>query len=266
MRLTFYLFLISIVVLLFISCGPSQRELAVQQINRAKQSIIEGDTIRSIAQLDSVKILFPKAEVQKVVAKNMAVELVRQLIDQRKNQLSLIDSAIMGLETKFTKEKTEYDQYVQYIPKRQTFDRSWNRSFLLVNLDERGEIYLTSNYMGSEWLYHTSIRVYDEDLQAKSDVVELTNPLNHRSDFLDYKWEKVSYMQGKSDALIQFIAEHSDRSLKCVFLGKQSYYILLEKYDVETVVEALALSKQIKRRKFLGEEIKQFEKQIQLLQ
>ena len=222
--------------------------------------------MRSIAQLDSVKILFPKAEVQKVVANNMTVELYRQLIQKRKYQLSVIDSLIFRLELKFTKTKTEYDQNVQYLPKRQTFDRSWNRSFLQVNLDERGEIFLTSNYMGTEWLHHTSIRVYDGKLQAESEIVELNDPLNHQSEFLDYKWEKVAYRNGKSDSLIQFIADHFDLSLKCVFLGKQSYFILLEKYDIETVIDALSLSKVIKNRQSLVEEIKQFEQQIQQLQ
>lgn len=234
--------------LFVLSCGPTQREKAVQQINRAKQSIVQGDTTMALAQLDSISIKFPKASVQQVVAANMTRELYRQLIDQQKQQLSQLDSLISSLESKFIKEKTANDHYLQYLPKRQAFDRTWDRSFLQVNLDERGELFLSSNYMGKEWLNHTAIRVYDGQLQAKTETIELDDPLNHHSEFLDYKWERVSYMQGKSDSVILFIAAHRDLKLKCVFLGKQYHYILLEQYDIDTVVDALELSQAIKKR------------------
>jgi hypothetical protein len=234
--------------MLFFSCGPSQREKAVQQINLAKQSIISGDTLRAIEQLDSVGVKYPKASVQQVVAANMTQELYRQLIENHKRALMLADSAIGVLETKFIKEKTANDRYFQYLPKRHSFDRTWNRSFIQVNLDERGELFLSSNYMGKEWLNHTSIRVYDGLLQAKTENVEMDDPLNHRSEFLDYKWERVTYMQGKSDSVIHFIAAHRELKLKCVFLGKKHHYILLEQYDIDSVVDALELSVAIKNR------------------
>ncbi|MDA3927626.1 MAG: hypothetical protein PF541_01615 [Prolixibacteraceae bacterium] len=261
-----FLFLSSILLIcFFLSCGPSQREMAVRQINSAKQSILNGDTLQSISKLDSVSKLYPKAEIQIGVAKNMTKELYQQLKDKRVLQSIKNDSLLQALESKFIKEKTEFDTYTQYIPKRQTFNRSWDRSFLQVHLDERGELYLSSNYMGKEWLRHTGIRVYDGKHQAKSEKIELDNQLNHQSDFLDHKWEKVSYMNGKADSVIHFIAENPTLNLKCVFIGKRYYYILLEKYDIESVIDALALSDAIKRQKELAIEIKVYESKIKLL-
>lgn len=249
--------ILSVIIIVLLSyllggCGPSQREKAVQQINQAKQSIMAGDTLRAIEQLDSVSVKFPKATVQQSVASGMINELYRQLIDARKKELALADTLISKLEGKFIKEKTPNDRYMQYVPKRQSFDRTWNRSFIQINLDELGELYLSSNYMGKEWLNHTAIRVYDGKLQARTEAVEADSPLNHRSEFLDYKWERVSYMQGKSDSVIHFIAKHRDLPLKCVFLGKQYHYILLEQYDIATVVDALELSEAIKKRRNLS--------------
>ena len=252
-----------LVLLLLISCGPSQRELAVNQINRAKLKVeYGGDTLSAISYLDSTKVLFPKAEIQIRVASNLRNSWYQQMIDNRQLQLIKNDSTIAKLETKFTKEKTEFDTYTQYIHKRQSLNRTWDRSFLMVHLDERGEMYLSSNYMGKEWLYHTGIRVYNGKLQAKSENVPLDDPMNHRSDFLDYKWEKVSYMNGKADSVIQFIAQHPNLNLKCVFLGKRYYYILLEDYDIEAVVDALALSKAIKLRSKLEKEIAEFKNKL----
>lgn len=238
----------TLLIMHLISCGPSEREMAVKYINTAKAQIIQGDTLRAIEKLDSVRILYPNAEVQIGVARNINNELFRQLINNRKNELYKTDSLMIELEKSFTQEKTEFDQYTQYVHKRQTFNRSWDRSFIQVHLDERGEIYLSSNYMGEEWLDHTGIRVYDGKLQAKSEKVPLDSPLNHRSDFLDYKWEKVSYMNGKADSVIQFIATHPELDLKCVFLGKRYYYILLESYDIDAISKAYALSNAIKRK------------------
>ena len=114
---------------------------------------------------------------------------------------------------------------------------------------------LSSNYIGEEWLSHTGIRVYDGKLQAKTEKVPLDDPNNHRSDFLDYKWEKVLYREHKADSVINFIADNMNRNLKCVFLGKRYYYILLESYDKEAVRDALLLSNAINEKKRLKREI-----------
>jgi len=246
-------------VLLLWSCGPSQRELAVQKINTAKNVLATGDTLAALAIIDSVKILFPEAKVQIGVADNIRKVTLQQMIDQRKLQLIKLDSVIFELEKNFVKEKTEFDMYWQYNHKQQTLNRSWDRSFLQVHLDERGVMYLSSNYMGKEWLNHTGIRVYDGQLQAKSERVPVGDALNHRSDFMDYKWERVSYMDGKADSVIHFIANNSNLNLKCVFLGARYYYILLEKFDVEAVVDALKLSEAIKKRESLDAEIEHYD-------
>ncbi|MBN2262214.1 MAG: hypothetical protein JW735_04835 [Prolixibacteraceae bacterium] len=248
------IFLVFIVLLLW-SCGHSQRELAVQKINTAKNVLATGDTLAALAIIDSVKILFPEAKVQIGVADNIRKVTLQQMIDQRKLQLIKLDSVIFELEKNFVKEKTEFDMYWQYNHKKQTLNRSWDRSFLQVHLDERGVMHLSSNYMGKEWLSHTGIRVYDGELQSKSERVPVGDALNHRSDFMDYKWERVSYMDGKADSVIHFIANNSSLNLKCVFLGARYYYILLEKFDVEAVVDALKLSEAIKKRKSIELEI-----------
>lgn len=259
MRSVGILFIIAVAMQL-VSCGPSQRELAVGETNKAKQLYTSGDTLQAIYKLDSIHIKYPKAEVQISVAKDIRSEWVQHLIDSRNLQLIKQDSIITSLEKTFDKEKSEFDKYIQYNHKIQTFNRSWDRSFLQVHLDERGELYLSSNYMGKEWLEHTGIRVYDGKLQAKSEKIPIDSPLNHRSDFLDYKWEKVSYMNGEADSVIHFIAENPNLNLKCVFLGKRHYYILLEDFDVKAVIDALALSKAIKYKAKLEKEITVYKK------
>jgi len=256
-------FLILIILLAtLISCGPSQEENANLKINEGKQVLANGDTLKAIAILDSIKVLYPKAPMQIGVSTNIINELYCKLIDRKMDELALAETQIVQLEPNFLKEKTDYDKYTQYIHNSQQFSRSWKRSFLEVHLDERGEIYLSSNYMGKEQLNHTGIRIYDGTFQSQSEQVELNSQLNHQSDFNGLIWEKVSYMNGKADSVINFISTHPDLKLKCVFLGNRQYYILLENFDVKAVCDAYALSKAIKKQKILTDEIAQIRKKI----
>lgn len=241
------------------SCGPSQRDKASMKLTDAKSLVSSGDTLKAIEILRSIPSLFPKASIQIGVAKNMVNDLYRQLIDNRKAQLITNGKMIAALEMNFKQERTEFDSFIQYIPKSLSMGKSWNKSFLQVNLDERGEIFLTSHYMGKDWLKHTSIKVYDEELQCKTPEVALDDPNNRESDFLDYKWEKVAYTNGKSDEVIKFIAEHADRDLKCVYIGQNFYYIILEDFNKEAIKNSWLLSNAIKRKAQLIQQVKELE-------
>jgi hypothetical protein len=227
--------------------------------NEAKAIIEQGDTLKAIEMFETIPSKFPKAKVQVGVSEKIVDDLYRQLIDNRKAQLAATERQIVKMEKNFVKEKTEFDLYVQYVPKQLSVNKSWNRSFIQVNLDERGEIFLTSHYMGKDWLRHTAIRVYDEEIEAKTPDVPLSDPNNRESDFLEYKWEKVAYIDGKSDEVIKFIVDNKNRDLKCVYIGSNYYYIILEDFNKEAICNAYLLSQAIKRRAEINKQIKELE-------
>jgi hypothetical protein len=259
MKHLFQLLLSVFFIIPFVSCAPSHEEKAVAKLSEAQSVLSQGDTLRAIGVLESIPVLFPKAVAQVEISKSKADELFRQLINAKKEQLSDIEIQITELEKNFTKEKTEFDMYVQYVPKKLSFSYSWSKSFLQVNLDERGEIFLTSNYMGKEWLKHTAIKIYDGGLQIKTPSVSLDDPNNRESDFIDYKWEKVSYTQGKSDSTIMFIVKNCNRQLKCAFMGVNYYYIILDDFNKEAIKEAYDLSLAIKNKALIKRQIKELE-------
>lgn len=249
---------------LFVSCGPSDEEKARARMTYAKMLLEKQDTTQALLQLDSISKLYPKAPYSINAAKNLTVEINLELLRQKEIELDSAKSLIVKLEDSFIKEKTEFDRYVQYVHKRQTLQRSMTRSFIQIHLDERGEIFLSSNYYGKSSINHVGLRVYDGDLSAKTDSVPLGDPMNHQSDFMEFKWEKVSYRNGKDNGVIQFIADNTDRNLKAVFLGKGQYYIILEDYDKTAVKDALALSNALKRRAALIDEIKTLQKKLKI--
>lgn len=257
----FFVLLLAIIV---VACGPSEEDKAMVKLNFAKTLLSKQDTSAALLQLDSIPKLFPEAIYAANAAKNLVNEISFSLMQRKESELDTINVRIAELEKSFVKEKTEFDRYTQYIHKRQTFKRAWDRSYIQIHLDERGDLYLSSNYHGENWLNHYALRVYDSGDDAKTDSIPIGDPNNHRSDFMEAKWEKVSYRNGKDNGVIEFIANNTQRNLKAVFLGKEYYYIILETYDKAAVKDALALSKAIKTRTKLETEINGLQKKLKM--
>ncbi len=253
-----------ILTVLFVSCGPSDEEKARVKMNYAKILLEKQDTIQALMQLDSISNLYPKAPYSINAAKNLTTEINFELLRLKEIELDSTKSLILKLEDSFEKEKTEFDRYTQYVHKRQTLQRSMTRSFIQIHLDERGEMFLSSNYYGKSSINHVGLRVYDGELSAKTGSIPLGDPMNHQSDFMEYKWEKVSYRNGKDNGVIQFIADNADRKLKAVFLGKGQYYIILEDYDKAAIKDALALSNALKRITTLVDEVQVLQKKLNI--
>ncbi len=263
MRISFKL-LTLLIAILFVACGLSDEEKARIKLNEAKSLLAMQDTAAALVKLDSIPKLYPEAIYTANAAKNLITEISFSVMQRKELLLDTVEVKIAELEKSFVKEKTEFDRYTQYIHKRQTFKRAWDRSYIQVHLDERGNLYLSSNYHGKNWLNHTGLRVYDSGDAAKTDSIPLNDTHNHHSDFMESKWEKVSYRNGKDNGVIEFIANNTDRRLKAVFLGKEYYYIILETYDKVAVKDALALSKAIKAKSKLEGEIKALQKKLKV--
>ncbi|PTN08333.1 hypothetical protein [Mangrovibacterium marinum] len=255
-------FLLFFIAAQLISCGKSEKQLASEKLQLAESYYQQGDTTLALQLADSVQNYYKGAIQQVVSAGQFKKKVYGELLYKAQDELDSVKTQLTALQKNFVTEKTEFDRYTQFIHKRQQFQRRWNKSFIQIYLDERGEIYISSNYYGKQALDHTGIRVYDGDLQAKTEQIPVGSPLNHQSDFMNMKWEKVSYTDGKENGVIAFIAEHADRNLKAVFLGKRYYYIILEKYDKEAFVEALALSKALKRKAKLEQQIKTLQSKV----
>ncbi len=258
----FPIFLVISVTILVISCGKSDKELAAEKIQLAQLVYQAGDTTQALLHVDSIRSLYPTAIQEITAANQLRNTIYSELLYRKQDELDTLLNKIEALEKNFITEKTEFDRYTQYIHKRQEPVRRWNKSYIQVHLDERGELYISSNYYGETQLNHTGLRVYDNDIQAKTEKVELGNALNHQSDFWETKWEKVSYTNGADNGAIEFIAENADRNLKAVFLGDEYYYIILEDYDKQAIKDALALSKLLKQKISLEAEVKSIQSKV----
>lgn len=263
MKSTYHIIILGL-VLVFSACGPSDEDKARTKLNEAKTLLAKNDTATAIRKLDSIQKLYPEAVYSANAAKNLVQEVNFDLLHRKEAALDSLKVKIEELEKPFKKEKTEFDRYTKYIHKRQTFERAWDRSYIQVHLDERGDIYLSSNYHGDKWLNHIALRVYDQGDDAKTEEIPVGDINNHHSDFVDSKWEKVTYRNGKDNGVMEFIAKNADRRLKAVFLGDEYYYIILETYDKQAVKDALALSKALKQKNKTENQVKSLQSKLQI--
>jgi hypothetical protein len=119
------------------SCGPSQEDRASARLNFARNLLLHNDTANALLHIDSIAVLHPKAVFSVNAAKNLKKEIIWELIQINEKKLDTLKMAITGMERNFNIEKTQFDRYAQYLHKRQTWDRSWNRSYIQVLLNER---------------------------------------------------------------------------------------------------------------------------------
>ena len=163
------------------SCGKSTKKMADEKFGMAVSICEKGDSLSALIQLDSIHVLYPEAVEAIEKAKELSRKIYSGFLFRKQDQLGKVFGRLNQLEVMFTKEKTEYDHYTQYVHKMQNSDRRLNHSFIQLHLDERGELFISSNYYGDQWLNHIGLRVYDGVFQAKTDSVPLTDPNNHQS-------------------------------------------------------------------------------------
>jgi hypothetical protein len=244
------------------ACSPSQPQLAEKKIEIAEQLLSKGDTSKGLMVLDSISILYPKALLQERTARQISNKIYgSKLMNQREN-LSKANLVTDSLIKEFIPEKGEFDKYTNYINKSQGTNKTWARSFVQVYLNEKGDLSLTSNYYGDQWLNHTSISVQGEGLEAKTDSVPLDNVNNHHSDFNGSKWEKVTYRGEQADKTISMIAKNWDKKLKSIFKGKSSYIMLMEESDKKAIKTAYDLALALKVKDTAAKTIPVLEKKV----
>ena len=81
-----------------------------------------------------------------------------RLMLQREN-LTKANLVIDSLIKEFNPEKGEFDKFTNYINKHQGTEKSILRSFVLVYLNEKGDLFLTSNYYRGQWLNHNALSI-----------------------------------------------------------------------------------------------------------
>lgn len=225
------------------ACGNGIEKKAGEKLALAKAAYERGNYDEAKTQLDSIKILYPKAfETRKA---GQALMLDVEMKSQQRT-LAYLDSALQAkqaafdaIKDKYVLEKdAEYQQTGNYLWPTQTIEKNLNRSYLRFQVNELGIMSLTSIYCGSNNIHHTAVKVIAPDgtyaeTPASKDSYE-TTVMNMKIEKADYKLEE--------GGVIDFLSVNKDKNIKVEYLGDRIYKTTMPPADRQAAAAIYELS------------------------
>lgn len=240
----------------------SDKQKAAGLLERANASFEAGDYNLAKLQIDSIRTFYPKA----FDARKEGIRLMQRVdLEEQQKSLVYLDSMMAvkqavldSLKTRFVLEKdTAYQETGNYFYPTQVVEKNIGRSFLRAQVNELGEMSLTSIYCAGGNLHHTAVRVSVGDTYAETPV---SNDSYETTD-LGRAIEKADYKVGNDGGVVNFILANQDKkNIQLTFLGDRTYRTVMQPNDVKAVVELVELAKVLSGM----EEIKKEQKEANL--
>lgn len=225
------------------SCNSDEKK-AEELFQRAESSFATGDYSLAKLQIDSIRTLYPKAfEVRKAGIKLM------QQVDLQEQQKTLVyldsvmavkQASLDSIKGNFVLEKdTAYQEVGNYFYPTQTVEKNIGRSFLRGQVNERGEMSITSIYCAGGKLHHRAVKVSADDLFAETPI----SPDCYETTDLGKAIEKADYKLGSDGGVIAFITANQDKKrIRLEFIGDRNYKTTMQPNDIKAIAELSRLA------------------------
>ncbi len=227
-----------------VACENVEKKAALK-LAEARAAFEAGNYDEAKAQIDSIKLLYPKA----FDTRRQGIYLMQEVeLEEQQKTLEYLDSTLTAkqqefeaIKSKFVLEKdTAYQQIGRYLAPAQVIERNLHRSFLRFQTDETGVLSLTSIYCGSYNIHHTAVKVTAPDgsfaeTSASRDSYETTD--------LGERIEKADYKLGEDGGLIAFVAANKDKNLRVDYLGERPYTTHMMPADRQAAANVYELGK-----------------------
>lgn len=225
------------------SCNSDEKK-AEELFQRAESSFATGDYSLTKLQIDSIRTLYPKAfEVRKAGIKLM------QQVDLQEQQKTLVyldsvmavkQASLDSIKGNFVLEKdTAYQEVGNYFYPTQTVEKNIGRSFLRGQVNERGEMSITSIYCAGGKLHHRAVKVSVDDLFAETPI----SPDRYETTDLGKAIEKADYKLGSDGGVIAFITANQDKKrIRLEFIGDRNYKTTMQPNDIKAIAELSRLA------------------------
>ena len=202
------------IIALAISCKESVEEKAAKHLDNAKEAFSMGNYNIAKQEIDSIKILYPKA----FEARRQGIKLMQQV--EEAEQLRVMeyeDSMIVAATAAFEKIKADFvfekDERYQdvglYSIKSQAPTRNIDRTYIRAQVDEQGKMTMISSYRGSTYIHHDWLKLSVGDNYVDTPVS------NDRHEFTDLGicYERVSFINGNDGGAAAFISANKDADI-----------------------------------------------------
>ena len=237
------------------ACGNSIEKKAEEKMNVARAAYERGDYAEAKLQIDSIKILYPKAFETRKAGQELMLQVE---LKAQQQTLAYLDSSLLAkqqefeaIKSKYILEKdAEYQNVGNYLWPTQSIEKNMHRSFLRFQVSEQGIMSMTSIYCGGSNIHHTSIKVVLPDgtfaeTPASKDSYETTDGRE--------KIEKADYKLGEDGSVISFISSNKDKNIRVEYLGERKFNTTMSPTDrqaaagVYELAQILSAMEQIKK-------------------
>lgn len=225
-------------LILFSSCGNKAEKLANEKLEVAKAAFARGDYDEAKRQIDSIKILYPKAFDAREASQKllMEVELKSQgsSLEQLDSLMQIKIKQFDQIRNKYTFEKdTAYQSMGNFLYPTQVVEKNMHRSFLRFQVNEQGIMSMTSIYCGKGNIHHSAVKVTAPDgtsaeTPRSKDQYETTD--------MGEKIEKADYIKGQDGGVMAFLYEHKGQNIRVELKGDKSYTTTMSPSDREALV------------------------------
>ena len=225
-------------------CGDGGEKAAQLHLQKAEKALQMEMFSEAKSQIDSIKVMYPKA----FEARKQGIKLMQQ-VDLKEQQKTLVylDSAMQVKQAQFDSIKgnfvlekdTAYQEIGNWFYPTQVVEKNVGRSFLRGQVNELGEMSLTSIYCAGGQVNHTSVKVSVGDTFAET---PMSNDSYTTTD-LGKTIEKADYKVGEDGGVVGFILTNQDKNIQLTFIGDKTYRTVMQKNDRKAIVELSELAR-----------------------
>lgn len=217
-------------------CGDGGEKEAQVCLQKAEAALLQENFSEAKLQIDSIKMLYPKA----FEARKQGIKLMQQvdLKEQRKtlvyldSMMQVKQSQLDSIKGNFVLEKdTAYQEIGNWLYPTQVVEKNVGRSFLRGQVNELGEMSLTSIYCAGGALNHTSVKVSVGDTFVET----LATKDSYTTTDLGRTIEKADYKVGEDGGVVGFIVANQDKNIQLTFIGDKIYRTAMQKNDRKAI-------------------------------
>ena len=253
-------------LVLLASCGDGGEKEAQKRLQKAEIALQQENFSEAKLQIDSIKVLYPKA----FEARKQGIKLMQQVdLKEQGKTLVYLDSMMQvkqaqldSIKGNFVFEKdTAYQDVGSWFYPTQVVEKSLGRTFLRGQVNELGEMSLTSIYCAGGQLNHTSVKVSVGDTFAET---PMTNDSYTTTD-LGRTIEKADYKVGNDGGVTGFIVANADKNIQLTFIGDKTYRTAIQKNDRKAIVELTELARTLSGMEEIRKQQKEANLKIQFV-
>lgn len=225
------------------ACGEVEKK-AEAKLQAAREAFERGDYNEAKRQIDSIKVLYPKA----FDTRRAGIALMQDVdLAEQEKTLTYLDSLMQQkeqeldqLRPRYTFEKDEeYQQIGNYLHPSQVIEKNLHRSFLRFMVNEQGIMNMTSIYCGPRNIHHTAVKVTAPDgsfaeTPTAKDCYETSD--------LGEQIEKADFKMGNDGNVMGFLYLNRDKEIRVDYLGERPYSFRMSAADRQAVAAVYELS------------------------